>query len=389
MKKKDAIKITLLLSSMMTILANAIISPALPEINKAFANVANAELLSKLLMTLPALTIAVFSSVIGNYIDKIGRLKILFASLGIFALAGTSGLWLESLPQILVGRFFLGFGVAGIMTVTTTLIGDYFKDAERQQVIGYQGAFMGFGGMVFITLAGYLADVNWRLPFAIYAFSLLVLPLAYFNLYEPKNENSGLDQQNKNKGVLDTKTIYTIYFSAFMGIVMFYILPLQIPFYIKTLGYNSNSMAGWAISALTTSQAISSFFYRKIRMNFTNMSIYGLSFSFMAIGFLLIGTSSTYWQVVVGLIVSGIGTAWLTPNSSLWLLAVSPEKGRGKYIGRLTTFIFLGQFLSPIVVQPIQGFVGEENTFLMLSSALMVFATVYFVLNKIQKNKLA
>ena len=84
MNNKNAIKITLLLSSMMTILANAIIAPALPEINKAFAKLENAELLSKLLMTLPALTIAIFASVIGNYIDKIGRLKILFVSLFLF-----------------------------------------------------------------------------------------------------------------------------------------------------------------------------------------------------------------------------------------------------------------------------------------------------------------
>ena len=385
MKNKNAIKITLLLSSMMTILANAIIAPALPEINKAFATVDNAELLSKLLMTLPALTIAVFASFIGNFIDKIGRLKILFGSLLIFAVAGTSGLWLDTLPQILVGRFFLGFGVAGIMTVTTTLIGDYFKDAERQQLIGFQGAFMGFGGMIFITLAGILTDISWRLPFAIYAFSLIILAFAFFYLFEPKKENPILNSQNSIPIATNNKTVYTIYFSAGVGMVLFYILPLQIPFYIKTLGYKTSNLAGFAIGALTTSQAISSFFYRKIRMNFTNISIYGLSFTLMAICFLIIGISNLYWQVIVGLIVSGIGTAWLMPNSSLWLLAVTPEKERGKLVGRLTTFIFLGIFFSPIFAQPIQNFVGGKNTFLILSSVLLALAMAYFALHRLSK----
>lgn len=385
MKNKTAIKITLLLSSMMTILANAIIAPALPEINKAFSSVDNAELLSKLLMTLPALTIAVFASFIGNLIDKIGRLKILFASFLLFALAGTSGLWLETLPQILIGRFFLGFGVAGIMTVTTTLIGDYFKEKERQQLIGLQGAFMGFGGMVFITLAGYLTDMNWRFPFAIYSFSLVVLVLAFNYLYEPKNE-SFIDYNSvSTNATIDKKTIYTIYFSAFIGLVLFYILPLQIPFYLKTLGYNSNTMSGLAISALTTSQAFSSFFYRKIRMNFSNLAIYGLGFSLMAVGFFIISSSSYYWQILTGLVVSGIGAAWLMPNSSLWLLAVSPDNLRGKYIGRLTTFIFLGQFMSPIVVQPIQNLVGAKNTFLVTSIFLTTLGASYFILNKVRK----
>ena len=386
MKNKNAIKVTLLLSSMMTILANAIIAPALPEINKAFATIDNAELLSKLLMTLPALTIAFFASFIGNFIDKIGRLKILFASLLLFAIAGTSGLWLETLPQILVGRFFLGFGVAGIMTVTTTLIGDYFKDEERQELIGFQGAFMGFGGMIFITLAGYLTDANWRYPFAIYGFSVIILVLSYFTLFEPKKEIIISKSNSQNSVSIDNKTIYTIYFTAFIGMALFYILPLQIPFYIKKLGYTSNAMSGWAISALTTSQAISSFFYRKMRIKFSNMSIYGFSFSLMAIGFLVIGTASQYWQIVAGLIVSGIGAAWLMPNSSLWLLAVSPESSRGKYVGQLTTFIFLGIFMSPVLVQPIQNFVGSKNTFLILSLTLIVLAVLYFLINKNQKN---
>lgn len=372
---------------MMTILANAIIAPALPEINKAFSHVKNAEVISKLLLTLPAFTIAIFASAFGNLVDRYGRLKILFLSLCIFALAGTSGLWLNTLSQILIGRFFLGFGVAGIMTASTTLTGDYFKDEERTGFISLQGAFTGFGGLLFITLAGYLTDTSWRLPFAIYIFSIPVLLIAVRFLYEPEIEKNDLSQKPGLVNTTDNKPLYTIYFSAFIGIVLFYILPLQIPFYIKTFGDISNSLSGWAIGALTTAQAISSFFYKKLKSKLSYQLIYALSFIIMALGYLLISLSSSFLHIIIGLVVSGVGVAWLLPNSNLWVMAITPEKLRGKQIGRLTTFMFLGIFMSPFFVQPLQQQVGLQKTFLIISLFLLLLSLFYFFTGFAERRK--
>ena len=55
---RTMLKVSILLASMMTMMANAVIAPALPQINEIFSAVKGAEVLSKLLMTLPALTIA-------------------------------------------------------------------------------------------------------------------------------------------------------------------------------------------------------------------------------------------------------------------------------------------------------------------------------------------
>lgn len=381
MKNGNALKITLLLSSMMTILANAIIAPALPEINKAFASQPNAEILSKLIMTLPALTIAIFATTIGIVIDKYGRVRVLLISLLVFAMAGTSGLWLNYLISILVGRFFLGFGVAGIMTASTTLIGDYFKGSQRNQFISLQGAFSGFGGLIFITLAGYLTDVNWRYTFAIYSFSIVVFLLAITFLKEQKEGNNFQSEEKVLMESSNFKYIYLIYATAFIGIILFYILPLQIPFYLKNLQNVTNSMTGWAIGALTTSQAIASFFYGKLKVKFKYASIYGISFGVMALGYALISFGGSYWQILIGLIISGIGVAWMMPNSTLWIMELTPESKRGSYIGKLTTFIFLGIFASPIIVQPLQNAFGLKNTFFYLSMFLFGLAILYTVTN--------
>ncbi len=389
MKNPTAIKLTLLLASMLTLLANAIIAPALPEINKAYAAVPNAEVMSKLLMTLPALTIVLFAQVMGSIIDKYGRKKILMVSLVIFALSGTSGLWLSSLMQLLIGRFFLGFGMAGVMIAATTLIGDYYKNEERNVLISWQGAFSGFGGLIFITLAGYLTNINWRMPFAIYGFSLLIFLMAARFLYEPKICKNTDETAQTFSEEIDKKTIYLICFSAFIGIILFYILPLQIPFYLKSFANLNNQMTGWAIAALTTAQALASFFYRKLKSSFSHLTIYGISFGIMALGYFFIYLATGYWQIISSLMIAGVGVAWLMPNSNVWLMAIVPGQWRGKYIGRLTTFIFLGQFVSPFFVQPIQSWVGAKNTFLVLSLLMVAISGSYFSWSYLKKSAAA
>jgi hypothetical protein len=51
------------------------------------------------------------------------------------------------------------------VVTATALIADYYVGAARGQFLGLQAAFMALGGVVFLTFGGFLADVNWRLPF--------------------------------------------------------------------------------------------------------------------------------------------------------------------------------------------------------------------------------
>ncbi|MBS2100425.1 MFS transporter [Carboxylicivirga linearis] len=225
-RNKKVLETTLLLASMLTILANAIIAPALPLISFEFNQVERIELLTKMMLTLPALTIAVSAPVIGRFLNKVGRVKMLFGSLLIYLIAGTSGYWLNNLYSILIGRFVFGIGVAGIMTVSTTLIGDYFTGAKRERFMGLQGAFVALGGLIFITAAGYLTDISWKLTFLVYAFSIVVIVLVPFTLYEPETEDANVNV-NAAANTSVSAIIWLVYLSAFITTVSFYVIPTQ------------------------------------------------------------------------------------------------------------------------------------------------------------------
>ena len=182
--KMYGLKLTLLLLSMLTMMAAAIMAPSLPDIALEFKQLPHVELLSKLILSIPAIMIAIIAPFVGRFIDKFGRLKLLYVGLVIYAISGTSGYFLNDLYFILISRMLLGVGISIIMTIAITMVGDYFEGEARQKFVGYQSAFIGMAGVVFMSLGGYLATIHWRLPFLIYLFSLLLIPLSIIFLEE-------------------------------------------------------------------------------------------------------------------------------------------------------------------------------------------------------------
>jgi len=378
MKNKNLLKLTLLLTSMMTMMAGAVISPSLPQISKVFSEVKNIELLSRLIITLPAIFIALFSPIFGYLSDKLGRKKLLLLSLVCYSIGGVSGYFFNNIYYILVGRALLGISVGGIMTIATTLIGDYFKGNERNTFAGLQGAFMGFGGVVFISIAGWFADIHWQMPFLIYLFAIPVLILGFIYLYEPKQivtEVTTIDKSKYNK-----KLAFIIYILIFLGILFFYMIPVQIPFLLGDFGDISYSKIGYAIGISTLSSAIISMNYGRIKAILSFKSILQIAFIIMGIGYLIIFFSESYFQVLIGLFTSGIGTGLLMPTGNLWIMSIAPEKIRGTLVGKVSMATYLGQFFSPIIIQPIINNFNVEISFLCASISLSIIAIMLFSL---------
>lgn len=288
-------------------MAGAIVAPSLPLISEVFGEVENIAILSRLIITLPALFVAISAPFFGILTDRYGRKWLLLMSLALYAVSGTSGFLINNIYVLLLSRAFLGLAVGGIMTIATALIGDYFKGDERNSFAGMQGAFMGVGGMVFIALAGILADVSWHTPFLIYLFSVPVAILGIIYLYEPKI-TSEKKSVSPRAFKYDRKRVFSIYFLAFLGIVFFYMVPVQIPFLISSLDNVTNAHIGYAISLSTIPGSLAAMSYKRIKRVLSFRQIYQVSLFMMGIGYFIISQSSGYNTIVTGMLVGGIGT---------------------------------------------------------------------------------
>lgn len=352
-------------------MAGATISPALPAITEHFAGSPGAEVLSRLVLTLPALFIALCAPVGGLIADRVGRRPLLLWSTVLYALAGSAGLVVDSLDALLVSRALLGVAVGGLMTASTTLIGDYFNDYRRSRVLGLQAAFMAFGGVLFLLAGGLLADVHWRMPFLIYAVPVALLPLILAVIREPLRNDPG-EPIADNPAKLPWITIAGLYFMGLLGMGLFYLLPVQMPFYLTELGYTRATVTGIALSFNTVAAALSSLAFRHIRSRIGPWPILVFTFLAVAAGLMLLFLAHGLVLLACGLIMVGTGLGLLMPNISQWLLSLAPMASRGRVISGFTTSIFLGQFLSPLVTHPVSQAVGLRTGFAFFSTVTWI-----------------
>ena len=265
-------QIILLALAAITYMSTAAISPSLPEMSTAFQNEYDAEFIVKLVLTTPALFIAISAPLVGVFIDRWGRKRLFVISIILYAIAGGSGYFLNSLLEILVSRALLGIAVAGIITTSTALIVDYFVGVHRNKVMGLQAAFGTFGGVIFLLVGGFLADISWRAPFLIYLLAFVMLPLVMYFIYEPQLSRSKDKVTQKGK-VSKVKITYLVYPIVFLSMVIIFLTPVQMPFYLKQLGDVSNTEVGIAIASSYLLAGITALFYKRIKskQSFQNM----------------------------------------------------------------------------------------------------------------------
>jgi MFS family permease len=366
-------KSALLLVACLTVMAAATIAPALPRMADAYRDVAHAELVTKLVLTAPALAITLCAPLAGAIIDRFGRLALLRGSLVLYGLAGTAGYVLHDLNAILASRFALGVAIAGTMTTTTALVGDYYRADARSRFASLQSFVMSLGAVISVGLGGLLADVDWRLPFLIYLTGWAALVPAMLFLDEPRRAAEHVPEQG-DAGHMARGQIAAAYAITLFAVVMFYMTPVQIPFLVRAIGVEASAAAGAAIAVSSLAAAAGSAAFPRFRRFNGVLGVYAWAIAAMAVGYGLIGLTNSYATVILGVIASGFGVGLFFPNSSLWVLALAPARLRGRLAGGLTASIFLGQFLSPLLLEPLVASSSLATAFTLAGATMAVVA---------------
>jgi len=381
---------TLLLGSAMTVLAGAGISTALPEMSLAFQDIPNADFLVRLMLTVPALFTAIGAPFSGLLLDRWGRKPVLVVAVILYALAGGSGYVLGSLYGILAGRALLGLAVAGTASGFTTLIADYFSGRKLSKFLGYQAAIMAFGGAVFLYVGGILADIGWRFPFLLYLYAFAILLGVIFAIDEPQVQKATVEQRTRDDtAALPYRRVALIYSLAFVGMMSFFIGPVLLPFLMTDLGGINNSQIGLALALSAVVAGVVSLLYQRLNEHLSFQSINAVVFLTIGLGSVIIAVSSNYIGINVGLLGVGIGIGLMLPNFNLWLLTIVPSARRGQAVGGLTTAFFLGQFLSPIVIQPVVSQAGLSGAFLVAGGIAVLLGLTFLLIAAITSGRRA
>lgn len=373
------IQVSLLLIATMGIMSGITVVSSLPLISQTFHHIPHIEFLSKLMLTLPSIMIALLAPIAGIIVDKFGRLKPLYTGIILFVAGGSSGFYLHDFYAILAGRAILGLAVALLMTSSTALIGDYLDEEGRHKFMSIQGMAVAIGGILFITSGGFLAELHWSYPFAMYILPLFFLPLFVSSLYEPEKHHH-LEHEIKIES-----NLWPVYLTAYFAMVLFYMLPTQLPYLIIDTLHGEPSTIGFVISVAMFFNAMTSRQYAKLKARFSYRQIYIITFIFFGTGLFIISQASSIAQLFYSTVFIGTGFGLILVNTNSWFLAKVPAHKRGKASGILASSFFLGQFSSPLLFEPIVKNYGIQGLFLMVSGIAMAISLSLFLKGKLFK----
>ncbi|MBV4522036.1 MFS transporter [Pseudomonas sp. SWRI74] len=340
----------LLLGSCLPVLGAVLLAPVLPRMQAHFASVDGSAVLVPIVLTLPALVIALLAPFAGLIADRLGRKPLLLASMVLYVLCGVLPLWLDSLHAIVLSRAGIGLAEAGIMTCCTTLMGDYYSGAKRERLFALQMVATSLSAAAFIALGGFLGQNDWRTPFALYAVGLIFLPLMAWQLWEPQARTQPeQSSQALPTGKFPWRALTPLYVLSLLAGLSLFIVPVQAGYLLNLLHVDAPQQIGMTMGANQLGVLVGALSFR-LFSGMRGQHLLLIAYVLAGIGGLLMAAAATHTQVVVAVTINGLGIGLMLPTLITWIMAQVSFHQRGRAAGCFTAAIFAGEFISPLVV---------------------------------------
>jgi MFS family permease len=375
--------IALIAVTAMPTLALAGLVPDLPQLFQHFATVPDHELLVPMIITAPALCVALFSGATGLVADKWGRRPLLLVALLTFSLLGLMPMFFSNLKAIIASRVAVGVAEAAILTVGNALLGDYFQTDDRKKWLGYQNMFGSIFGSTFLLCGGFLADWHWNGPFLLYLIGLAVLALVYFTCWEPHTDlrsmaSGAAAAVPANAADFPWRTTFWVCGVTVALSLVYFVQAVQHGRIFGDLGVASPGRISLLVTIASMGTVIGGYLFKR----YPSVSVQAmLALSLVAYGVAYVGVA---WapNLTVGLpldMLGQIGGGIMLPTLIAWSLSKYDFDHRGRGMGLWGGAFFLGAFVSPPVLTMIGkatpsflASVGTAGALCLLTAAVMI-----------------
>ena len=290
------------------------VSPILGDLNKIFPSATDLEI--QMLSSLPSLLIIPFILLSGKLTEKVNNLLLLQVGLTIFGVSGILYLLSGKMWQLIAISAMLGIGSGLIVPLSTGLISRYFVGSYRTRQFGYSSAITNITLVLATTLTGYLAEVNWHLPFLVYLFPFISIFLTCYlkkdlSGYHPKDDVPASTVKEMGKRGIDVKALVKL--MAFYGLATYLVIivSFNLPFLMEEYGLSSGR-AGILISLFFLAIMAPGFVLNKI-VQMLGRRIYMICLLLIACGMGIILVSRSEILIALGCILNGLAYGIIQP----------------------------------------------------------------------------
>lgn len=319
------------------------------------------------LVSIHALAIALFTPLFGILADRIGKLKVMLPCLVLYALFGSAGAWVTSLPLLLLSRALLGVTSGGIAAATIGLLGTMYEGETRSRMLGYATSAMTTASILFPLLGGWVGSTHWQYAFFLYGLGLPAALWAAVVLNEKQSASSTIpsgSQAQQLKQVVLRPQVLQLYITLALAAAIVYAVVIYTPLYLKGAidagpVLNGFVLAVRAIGAAIISALGASWLAKRIGSH----RAIALGFTVMALMLMTIPLLDDLRWILPTAVLFGMGFGITVPNIYDSLALLAPVEQRASVLAIGTGLNSLGQFFSPLVLGPIWKYVGLTAVF--------------------------
>ena len=362
----------LVMAGFLPVMAIIALSPTVPTLLAHFKDVGNPQLMVPLLITAPSACIALFAPGAGAIVDRFGRRRLMLWATAVYGIGGFIPFFIDNFWAVVAGRVVIGLGEAAVLTVSNTLLADYFDEKARHRWLMLQGLMGSILGSVTIACSGFLAAKGWQWPFAVYGVAFPILLASMFYLYEPQPRVRA-QQDAVAPAAAGLPFPYRVAL-AVCGVTVllstiYYVQVIHFSVLLKDLGVLDPQSIGLAMAIPSIGVPIGAVLF-KLTTRFGVRSQIALVFLGYCIGLAGIGLAPDYKVALAFAFVQQLANGLIVPALVAFAQSSFSFEHRGRGMGWWASAFFAAQFLSPAVVNLVRSVFGG------LQPAFLVFGVV-------------
>jgi MFS family permease len=333
-------------------------TPALGAMALAFPDVSQ-EMIKQVqsLPSLIAIPAAFLCAVFERFMSK--RTMILLAAGCTFA-GILPAIFSESFNFILFTRVIFGFGRGMVFTMASSYIADLFSGETRDKIMGWKTTVGSVSGSLFQLLGGALAIISWTYSFAAFLVLLPVILLLFFKLPEPDVKPVPLKETGGKLPLSTTMWFITIVIIFFQICQFSFMTNMAIV--IATEKIANPGVTGAVMTTFTIGMAIGAAIYGSFTKKVLKNLTLGVSVALLGIAFLILVNTNDIQMFFVAAFIYGLGFGTFNPDIILTIVKSVPKTSATMALSIFVAFQNFGQFLSPIVLALITGWLGIEGS---------------------------
>jgi MFS family permease len=372
--------IMLLLPITLSVMGISVLTPVVPLLLEQFKSAPNHEyLVIGGVLTMPAIWVLLFSPVAGWLADRFGRRNLLVVSMLVYAFVGIAPALLDSLYAIIASRIAVGICESIVMTVSTTLISDYFTGHARERWLASQTAVASLSALGIIYLGGQLgATLGWRGPFYLYIYSLPLALCVWATIWEPSKT------QDREQTADAAARYHSVPWARIIGICAITLLA-SISFYtvitknaeaLNALGVSNPAQIGTLTMLASIGVPLGTFIFWGLSRLPIGWLLF-IDFALVGTGFAWMGQAADPHAYAWGSFINQVGCGLVLPTMLVWATRGLAYAIRGRVNGMWQAAFAIGQFLSGMVVTLLSHvFGGLLPTFSVMGKGILAFAVI-------------